>query len=330
MKWSTVAVVGVGLLAAACPSKKPDEELTIVVREDTQRLAEEKQRLEQERKEMASRKQELDDIEKNIKEMSNSAGTTGDKQGIAETLSKLSKLQQQQQKLIEDRRRELDERTGQVEADKKRLETLTQGGTPAKASGGGGGGGGGGADVAAVRTGQDELRKEMSSLRVGLAGVESKLNAVLEKLDKMPSGTVVVPAMGSSGGKTVKRPVVEKAYKDVQKAIGAKGLLYTDLPPAVQGNNAQIKKAMTANDYATAYDYVAQLQEVVKSIEIDRAFVEAKMARLAQMMKERPPEKSAEPAVAEKFEKLTKLFTDGKYALANAKINEIAGLLGKD
>lgn len=324
MKWSTVTLVAVGLLAA-CPSKKPDEELTIVVREDTQRLAEEKQRLEQERKEMASRKQELDDIEKNIRDMSTAVGSSGDKQGVSDTLAKLSKLQQQQIKLLDERRKELDERSGQVEADKKRLESLSAGSGTAKPSGGGGGG-----DVTAVRAGQEDLRKEMASLRVGLSGVEAKLNAVLEKLDKMPASTVVIPPLASSGGKTVKRSVVEKANKEVQGAIGRKGLQIADLPPAVQGHNAAIKKAMAAGDYALAYDYVNQLQDVVKQIEIDRAFVEAKMQRLSQLQREHPPEKSVEAEMAQRFEKLTKLFTDGKYALANREINEIAGLLTKN
>ncbi|MBN2361692.1 MAG: hypothetical protein JXR83_19725, partial [Deltaproteobacteria bacterium] len=308
---------------AACQGKKPEEELTIVVREDTQRLAEEKQRLEQERKDLTSRKQELDDIEKNIRQLSDNVGASGDKQGISDTLSKLSKLQQQQLNLHEERRKELELRSNQVEADKKRLESLSQGGPSP------GGAGPSGAEISAVRASQEDLRKEMASLRIGLAGVENQLKAVLEKLDKMPSSTVVIPPMGASGGKTVKRSVVDRSYREVQNVIGKKGLLIADLPPAVQGHNASIKKALAAGDYALAYDYVQQLRDVVKQIEIDRAFVEAKMGRLSQMQREHPHDKSIEPEVAQRFEKLTKLFTDGKYVLANREINEIANLLGQ-
>jgi len=310
-------------LLAGCPDKPKEEEMTIVVREDPRRIEEEKQRLEMERKEILKQKKELNDIEENLRKLSG----TGTGAGEAELSAVLKKLQKQAH-YIDSRSKALDQKSQKLEAD-----AAATAANPAVAAASGGGGGrpaaAAGPELASLRAGQESLRKDMGSVRASLAGIDSQLKALSDKLDRMPTAAparVVMPRISS--GKAVKRGTAEKTNTKTQKVIRKKGLLISDLPPDVQGHNRAVKRAMADGDFAMAQEYAQQLQEVAKGIEINRQFIEAKMQRLVQLRRERPPSPGKVAEVDHRFENLTKLYTDGKYGRANAEINQIVKLLG--
>jgi hypothetical protein len=120
---------------------------------------------------------------------------------------------------------------------------------------------------------------------------------------------------------------VEPIYKKALKLMDDKGILSTDLPPGSSHLVDDTREAMKKGDYVRAKYDADQLLATVDEIKIDRAFISAKMARLASAMHGRKLEGDKRRDVEGLFQDATANYGDGKFPLANQKINHLFVML---
>jgi hypothetical protein len=120
---------------------------------------------------------------------------------------------------------------------------------------------------------------------------------------------------------------VEPVYKKALKVMQEHGLLSADLSPTGGRLLDDTRSAMQGGDYVRAkYDADALLQEV-EAMHVDRSFINAKMARLSGAMKGKSLDGDAKKQVDGLFGEVTTAYGDGKFSVANQKINRIYSLL---
>ncbi len=119
---------------------------------------------------------------------------------------------------------------------------------------------------------------------------------------------------------------VEPVYKKALRLMQEHGLQKDDLPSGGRLVD-ETRSAMQSGDYVRAKYAADQLLEEVSAVHIDRAFIAAKMARLSSSMKGRPLDGDAKKQVDGLFAEVTNAYGDGKFAVANQKINRIYSLL---
>ena len=311
------------VLTAACQDAPKDEQMTIVVREDSKRVEEEKTRLANEREKIESLKAELDQAEKSIRKISDQPGETQNKADLQSLLQNLKKLRVQQDKLYRQRSKSLDEREKLLQKMQARLQNkappVASAGDPAQSQ-----------QIAALSKGQDKLKQQLDDVNSSLRAIQGQLAAMSGKINSAPV-VVAAPAIHPDPtGKPVKRSLVNKRYRKARNQLRKKGLLIEDLPPSYQGHNAAIRKALKAGDTSTANELVTQLLQIIKATKIDGAFINAKLARISARMQRSKLDKARKTKVTTLFQATTRNVTDGKFKLANRKLNELAALLVDD
>lgn len=302
--------------------------MTIVVREDSHRLAKEKSRLVAERKKIKSLKQELDQAEQSLRKFSDKPGEQQNQGELQAILANLQKLKNQQEKIFTQRSQSLDERERALALQQAQLSNKSTSNTAVASATSN-------AAIAELRQGQGTLRTDLAEVKVSLAGIEKQLGLIASKINNSPS-TVIVSAPASSSLKRanpaappVKRSVVNKRLRKALARLRKKGILMEDLPPTYQGHNAAIRKALRTGDSALANDLVTQLAEIGKRLSVDAAFVDAKLKRIGARKKRSTLDAVKTAKVNSLFQATTRDVTDGKYAAANRKLNEITALLAE-
>lgn len=299
-RWSPLSVllvvdfIGVGLTGCGDQSQEDEEKLTIVVKEDKQTLIDERTQLEKVQKE----------LNEALAKVGRGAGSEGSSALSREETERIL------QKAVQGIGTKL---------------SLSQIGAPMREIGGGGAST---AEIRALHRQQQEVKQELVAVRQDLKGIETAIKELGDKIGRAPA-MAALPVARPLAGKAVKPRKAEVAYNEVTTAMSKKGLMMSDLPVEIQPYNTAIKKAMAESDYALAYEYTMALADAIKGLKIDRGFLNAKMSRLAEIRRQNPPEESLVAEVDRRFERLTKLYTDGSYARANAEINQIIKLLRK-
>jgi hypothetical protein len=120
---------------------------------------------------------------------------------------------------------------------------------------------------------------------------------------------------------------VEPVYKRALKVMEDRGLLSADLPPGAARLVDETREAMKSADYVRAKYDADQLLATVEEVKIDRGFISAKMARLAEAMRGRKLEGAERKAVESLFQEATAHYGDGKFPQANVKINRLFAML---
>jgi hypothetical protein len=120
---------------------------------------------------------------------------------------------------------------------------------------------------------------------------------------------------------------VEPIYKKALKLMEDRGLLAADLPPGSSHLVDDTRESMKKGDYVRAKYDADQLLATVEEVKIDRAFISSKMARLAEAMHGRKLEGAERKTIEGLFQEATANYGDGKFPLANLKINKLFGLL---
>ncbi|MFH1807910.1 MAG: hypothetical protein ABIJ09_04155 [Pseudomonadota bacterium] len=317
--WVGLCTAGV-LLAAGCPDKRPEEELTIVVREDTRRIDEKKQQLEAERLRIFEDQKKLDESLQKLKD--GFGDQTDDKS--REFVDVIKRLQAENSRLSKRLGEEMVQHSSLLDQQKQQA---TGGGRVS--SRGGESSGEWKAEISEVKQQQDALSRDLASVRVSLGGIDAQLRAVLAKLDNLPAGSApMVAAPVISSGKVVSKKALDRANKKLSSSMSRKGILVMDLPEAYRNHPRDIRKALNSGDNAMAYELISQQQSVVDGIAIDSAFIQAKMVRVNSLVGGSRLSDEKKAAAADKLKDATSAFSDGKYKQANLLINEIVGLMG--
>jgi len=183
-----------------------------------------------------------------------------------------------------------------------------------------------------------EREKQVAEREKAVAVRESEVGTRLDEAQRVLTGlqsasTLVrtaAPSAGSSAGaKEASRQSTTKLQQKVRAKMDAKGVLADDLPPGERDLEGSGKQAIEAKDYAAATDALTRLEGVVDSIDVNQAFVQAKMTRINKMYQGKMDslDEGRRKRVLGLLEEVSDSFSDGRYDRANKKINQIYNVL---
>ncbi|HEY1815873.1 MAG TPA: hypothetical protein VGG74_26165 [Kofleriaceae bacterium] len=138
-----------------------------------------------------------------------------------------------------------------------------------------------------------------------------------------PPMIIQAPSKGGNYSKKDVSDVVAKAKAMMQR----KGLLVGDLPGPAQQLESEASKAINDNDMSKAYFAAAQLESTVESIQINRTFIQAKIARLQDQIKSSKQDAATTQQLSSILSDVIQKFGDGDFVAANKRLNQLAGML---
>lgn len=158
----------------------------------------------------------------------------------------------------------------------------------------------------------------------GLASREEKL-AQREKETCGTAPPMIIQAGKADGkyGKADVQPLLARARATMSK----KGLLVADLAGPAQGLEGESTRAMADGDWGKAYFAAAQLVAMVDAVKIDRAFIQAKTARLSNQVKASKPDDATNQQLTGALADVMQKYNDGNFAAANVRLNQLAAQL---
>ncbi len=191
----------------------------------------------------------------------------------------------------------------------------------------------GGGETAGVASREKSIasrEKGLSDQAAKLAEREEKLalrEAAFAKREAQMCGIAAAPATiirtvdvkGSSYTKKDVEPLLKKARSYMSK----KGIRRSDLPDPARDLEKEATSAMAEGDYGRARFAANQLVSTVKSIKVNKAFIQAKIGRLNSAVSG----KKLSSKVDKLFREATEYYGDGKFRSANKKLNKIYGLI---
>lgn len=202
------------------------------------------------------------------------------------------------------------------------------------ATSGGGAGAGVAAAVAAAVAGRE---KSIASRENVLSGRSAKLAVREEKLALREAAfakreaqmcgiaaapTTIIRTVDVKGSSYTKKDV-EPLLKKARAYMSKKGIRRSDLPEPARDLEKEATSAMAEGDYGRARFAANQLVSTVKSIKINKAFIQAKIGRLNGQVRG----KKLSSKVDKLFRQATENYGDGKFSSANRKLNKIYGLI---
>ena len=108
-------------------------------------------------------------------------------------------------------------------------------------------------------------------------------------------------------------PATVSRWESDKQAIGH----HTDL----------LLRAMADGDWGKAYFAAAQLVAMVDAVKVDRAFIQAKTARLSAQVKASKPDDATNQQLSGILSDVMQRYNDGNFAAANQRLNQLAGML---
>jgi hypothetical protein len=158
----------------------------------------------------------------------------------------------------------------------------------------------------------------------GLAQREEKL-AQREKETCGTAPPMIIQTTRADGkyGKADVQPLLARARATMSK----KGILVADLPAPAQGLESESTGAMAEGDWGKAYFAAAQLVAMVDAVKIDRAFIQAKTARLSSQVKASKPDDATSQQLTGVLSDVMQRYNDGNFTAANARLNQLATML---
>ena len=137
---------------------------------------------------------------------------------------------------------------------------------------------------------------------------------------------VIIQQTAPKGGNYTNRDVSAMIQK-AKTAMGKKGLITSDLPGPSQGLEGEASKAMNENDMSKAYFAAAQLVATVDAIQINRAFIQAKTARLSAQVKATKLDEATNKELASILGDVMNSYNNGDFGAANRRLNALASKL---
>ena len=189
--------------------------------------------------------------------------------------------------------------------------------------------------AAAIAAREDKIaqREDRVAKREDRIGEREKAIAAREEKlaqrEKETCGTaapVIIQAPAKADGKYTKadvQPLLARARATMSK----KGVLVADLPGPAQGLEGESTRAMAEGDWGKAYFAAAQLVATVDAVKIDRAFIQAKTARLSTQVKASKLEDTANQQLSSVLSDVMQKYNDGNFGAANQRLNQLAALL---
>jgi hypothetical protein len=134
--------------------------------------------------------------------------------------------------------------------------------------------------------------------------------------------TTVIKTIEPPGAKYSKRDV-EPLLTNARRRMASRGFLLSDLPEPARDLEKEATRAMEEGDYGRARFAASQLLSTVRSMEVDKAFISAKISRLNRAMQGKSLSPDARAEVDALFREATADYGDGQFANANKRLNRI-------
>ena len=323
-------IVAAALLTVqACDLKgdKGQEDLTIVVEADRSKLTAQEKELalrleefEKERERLRAEREELMQSKETIKDKDASQ---------LQRIREMEKRLWSKERSMWKRETDLDQEKRQLETSKTRM--LVEPLALPKA-GAGVSLGGREAGMARRETSLAGREKDLALREKRVAqreeAVATREKALAARESQAPTTRIVNVTRSESGSGRVSKKQAQRAYKRARKLMGGKGILHADLPPELQGVQADIKAALNKKDYRTARDLSEQLRAALSAMVVDEGFIKRKFARLNDLSRKKSPKSDAKKKeVKSLLRKATQLVADGQFGKANRHLNRIYSLL---
>jgi len=137
---------------------------------------------------------------------------------------------------------------------------------------------------------------------------------------------VIIQQAAPKSGKYTNTDVTALIQK-AKAAMGKKGLINSDLPGPAQGLEGEASSSMNEGDMSKAYFAAAQLVATVDAIQVNRAFIQAKMARISAQVKASKQDEATQKELAEILGDVMQKYNDGDFAAANKRLNNLVAKL---
>jgi hypothetical protein len=302
-----------------------NEDLTIVVEADKSRILQEEQSLQQKKQSFEQERERLSKERSDVEQKLSS-------------LSKKDKRQREeleaQQKRLADEERRVRERASTFENERQKLEddknklldriskmTATKGGLTIEQR-----------EQAIAQREKDVAEREhrVAQREAEASNRIAELSKVLAELQAsggltktvVVNNPTVAPSGGGGGGN---RASALKMQKQVRSGLDSKGLLLDDLPQSARELYKNGNEAFEAKDFDSATQSYSELAGIIDGIQINRAFVEAKMLRINKMSEKKQLDAKGQGLLQE----ISDASTEGRWDRANKKINQVLALLQK-
>jgi hypothetical protein len=131
------------------------------------------------------------------------------------------------------------------------------------------------------------------------------------------------PKADGKYGKADVQPLLARARATMIK----KGVVVADLPGPAQGLEGESTRAMADGDWGKAYFAASQLVATVDAVKVDRAFIQAKTARLSNQVKATRVDDATNQQLASVLADVMQKYNDGNFAAANQRLNQLAALV---
>jgi hypothetical protein len=189
------------------------------------------------------------------------------------------------------------------------------------------------ADIAGREDRLAQREGRVASREAAIGDRERTIAAREEKLaarEKDTCGTAppmiiqqAAPRADGKYGKADVQPLLARARATMQK----KGILLADLPGPSQGLEGESTRAMADGDWGKAYFAASQLVATAEAVKIDRAFIQAKTARLSNQVKATKVDDTTNQQLVGVLSDVMQKYNDGNFASANQRLNQLATLL---
>jgi DNA repair exonuclease SbcCD ATPase subunit len=166
---------------------------------------------------------------------------------------------------------------------------------------------------------------QVSDRERAMAGREEKL-AQRERDTCSAVPVIVQQAPPKADGKYSKadvQPLLARARATMAK----RGILIADLPGPAQSLEGESTRGMADGEWGKAYLAAAQLVATVDAVKIDRAFIQAKTARLSDQVKASKLDDATSQQLAGVLGDVMQRYSDGNFAAANQRLNQLAARL---
>jgi hypothetical protein len=139
---------------------------------------------------------------------------------------------------------------------------------------------------------------------------------------------VIIQQTAPKGGNWTNKDVTALLGR-ARGAMNKKGIINSDLPGPAQLLEGEASKAMNDNDVSKAYIAATQLVATVDAIQVNRAFIQAKIARLSNQVKATKVDEATNKQIQDTLGDVMEKYSNGDFGAANRRLNALATILAK-
>jgi hypothetical protein len=154
----------------------------------------------------------------------------------------------------------------------------------------------------------------------------AELTALKETVNAKCGGETIVQQISAPpppSGHSYAKKDVDDRLKHARDVMFKRGILTGDLPGPAQGLETESTHAEAENDLSKAYALANQLALQVDAIQINSAFIRAKITRLQAQLKAGKPDDTTQAELAAALTDVMNFFGNGKYDLANQRAAKV-------